>query len=195
MLTRQKELMQWLVGGFTTSGLIVGGVWLTDHPSELAPEIFASTPPSKSAVLKAHSEASLEPDRKASGYMQISLTSSEGRKSDGTLALQANVIATTLLNDLKYEWVFPDGAVLASGPSSGSFGDVAEGSQVSASVVVNVPVSNTRVVFHAYREMAGQKVGQVAQYNSTDSSSIDMKLALKRESTDRKPAATDRRYE
>jgi hypothetical protein len=204
VLTRQKEFLQWLVGGFTTAAVIVGGVWITDHTDVVIAQIFGTGSMSSSSVAtepaqlnpsKVHTEASLDSEHKASGSMQVVLTSVDGRRSDGTLALQANVTATADLNDLKYEWVLPDGAVFSSGDATGSFGNVTEGSQVSASVVVNVPVSNSRVVFHAYREMAGEKVGQVAQYNTADQSTIDMKLALKRESLERKPAATDRRYE
>jgi hypothetical protein len=207
VLTRQKEFLQWLAGGFTTSFVIVGGVWLTDHRDLVIAEVFGSpnfssassasiaTEPSKLDVLKGNPAASPESEHKASGSMQVTLMSPEGRKSDGSLALQAYVTATADLSDLKYEWVLPDGAAVSSGSTTGSFGNVSDGTQVSASIVVNVPASNTHIVFHAYREMAGEKVGQVAQYNTVEQSTIDMKLALKRESLQRAPSSTDRRFE
>ena len=205
MLTRQKEFLQWLAGGFTTAAVIVGGVWLTDHHDVVIAQIFGDSgsassasvgsEPTKADVLKGHSKASLESEHKASGSMQVTLMSQEGRKPDGTLAIQADVTATEDLNGLKFEWVFPDGATVSSGAASGSFGSVAEGTRVSTSVVINVPVANSHVVFHAYRELAGEKVGQVAQYNTVDQPTIDMNLALKRESIERSPASADRRFE
>jgi hypothetical protein len=200
VLTRQKEFLQWLVGGFATSAVIVGGVWLGDNHTVLTAQLFgptSTTPvnPAKSDVLNSHSEASVRTERKASGNMQITLTSTDGRKSDGSLSIQANVTAIADLADLKYEWVLPDGATVASGALTGSFGSVAEGSQVTAALTAVVPSSNSHIVFHAYREMAGEKVGQVAQYNTVDQSSINLQLALKREEIQRKPAMTDRRYE
>ncbi len=205
MLTRQKEFLQWLMGGFMTSAVIVGGVWLTDNHDVVISLVFGTThstsssslaaTPSKADILKGHTEASLQSEHKASGNMQIVLSSVEGRKTDGSLALQANVTATVDLADVKYEWVLPEGAIVSSGTLRGVFGSVAEGSQVTASIVANVPSSNSHVVFHAYREMAGEKVGQVAQYNTIDQSTIDLKLALKREEIQRKPAMSDRRFE
>ena len=187
-----------------TSAVIVGGVWITDHRDLVIAQIFNAgstssssvTPePTKLDVLNGRSETSVQTEHKASGNMQIALTSAEGRKSDGTLSVQAYVTAMADLNDLKYEWVLPEGAVLASGSLSGAFGTVSEGTQVSSSVVLNVPASNAHVFFHAYREVAGEKVGQVASYNTVDQNSINLSLALKRESLQRKPAMSDRRYE
>lgn len=205
MLTRQKEFLQWLAGGFTTSALIVGGVWLAEHRDVVIAQVFGSSgstssassapEPTKLEILKGQTEASLKSEHKASGNMQITLMSNEGRKSDGSLSIQAYVTAIADLNDLKYEWVLPEGASVSSGSLNGTFGNVSEGSQVSASVVLSVPVTNAHVVFHAYREMAGEKVGQVARYNTVDQSSIDMNLALKRESLQRKPASNARRFE
>jgi hypothetical protein len=211
VLTRQKEFLQWLAGGFTTSALIVGGVWIAEHHDVVIAQImrssgsmsFASTSsesstpvePTKLEILNGQTEASLKPERKASGNMQITLTSNEGRKPDGSLALEAYVTAVGALNDLKYEWVLPDGAILSSGSLSGTFGNVSEGSQVSTALVLNVPVTNEHVVFHAYREMAGEKVGQIAHYNTVEQKTIDMNLALKRESLQRKPASNARRFE
>jgi len=211
VLTRQKEFLQWLVGGFSTSALIVGGVWLTDNrdyviaavlgegstsSSSVAAEPSSSLDSAKLPVLEKHSEASTSgEDRKASGNMYVSLSSPDGRKADGTLVLDANVSATTDLTDLKYEWILPEGVVLVSGAQSGSFGSLAGGAQTSTEVTLSVPTSNSHVIFHAYREMAGEKLGQVAQYNTVDQQSIDVKLALKRESLSRKPASTDRRFE
>lgn len=211
MLTRQKEFLQWLVGGFSTSALIVGSVWLSDNREfvvasvmgggvettrSIASEPSSSPDSAKLPVLEKHAEGTgSAQEHKASGNMLVTLSSADGRKSDGSLVLDAHVTATGDLTDLKYEWVLPDGVSLIAGSLTGSLGSLAGGADVTNEVTLNVPTSNAQVVFHAYRELAGEKVGQVAHYNTVDQQSLDVKLALKRESLSRKPASNERRYE
>ena len=202
MLNRQKELLQWLVGGLATSAFIVGGVWLTDNRDRVIAEVMGGSYSSPSVadttklqVLEKHSEASLDSEHKASGNMQVTLSSAEGRRSDGSLAVEAHVTAMSELTDLKYEWVLPDGTTVSAGTPTGSLGTLAEGASAVSTLTVNVSSSNSQIVFHAYRELAGEKIGQVAQYNTVDQSTLDTKLALKRDSLVRTPASNARRFE
>jgi hypothetical protein len=202
LLTRQKEFLQWIIGGVSTAAVIVGGVWTNHNRSMLLAELegrvittsasVATT--TKVDILNQHEEAK-GPENKGAGALKITLTSPDGRRSDGTLVLNAKVVATTELEGLKYEWVLPDGVTLVSGALDGDIGTLAEGASNAQDVTLNVSAqTNSFVHFHAYRLSGGEKVGQLAQYNTLEQESINSSLAFTRQSIEsaqsRKPAST-----
>ncbi len=202
MLTRQREFFQWIVGGASTAALILGGIWTNNNREIILAQLegqhvtaSASVVPfTKPEILNQH-EVTKGPENKGAGYMNVTLTSPDGRRSDGTLVLDAKVMAATDLDGLKYEWVLPDGVSLVSGSLSGDIGSLAEGAFNAQEVTLNVSSQTNSVVhFHAYRLAAGEKIGQLAQYNTLEQGSINLGLAIKRQSLEnessRKPAST-----
>lgn len=215
MLTRQREFFQWIIGGISTAGIVVGAVWVSNNRTQLIAElensgsttsasvgysvVASGAHSTKLEVLNQHDEAK-GPENKGAGHMAVSLTSPDGRRSDGSLVLIAKIAAAVDLEGLKYEWVLPDGVTLASGSLNGDIGTLAEGAANSQAITVNVSSQKSSIIhFHAYRLSAGEKVGQVAQYNSLEQSSINLSLAFTRQSIEsesaRKPASapTDNR--
>jgi hypothetical protein len=207
VLTRQREFLQWIIGGVSTSAFIVAGVWVSDHPKTVleamtnavtgsASETAASRSPasSKLEILEKHADVSNSPANKASGNMNLTLTSAAGRQSDGSLVLEAKITATLDLAELKYEWVLPDSVLLTAGVQHGDLGDLADGASTALEVTLNVPAqADQRVHLHVYREIAGEKLGQVVQYNTISQPSINSALSVTREAlkaeSDRKPTS------
>lgn len=206
MLTRQREFLQWICGGVATSALIVGGVWMSEHQSQVIAFVetgsldFSSTAPTKAELLNTKQAATEGTENKGSGGMTIALSSGEGLRSDGSLTIQAHVTAAIALTDLKYEWVLPEGVTLAAGALNGDLSSLTEGASTDLSLTVSAtPQANSQVRLHVYRLVAGEKVGQIAHYNTLDQPVIDQKMAMKRESMKsellRSPASDKRRFE
>ena len=195
MLTRQREFLQWVVGGFSTSALILGFVWLSENRAQVVAFATgettrtpasspASSPVSDSKPNTAKSKLATgreTPEKKASGQLQVSLSSPNGRQSDGTLSLSATIASVADLTDVKYEWTLPDGVSLVSGTDHGDLGSLTRGTPSSLQVVVQVPSQQTKhIVLHVFRDLGVEKFGQVAHYDTLNQDSINLALAVKR---------------
>lgn len=197
MLTRQKELLQWLLGGVSTAVVIVGTIYATDHRTELVAAITGQEatlpsqspePTDKEKVLK--SVAVESQDGKGGGSMNVSITSPNKGATAEPLILKAQVSALEALNDVRFEWILPEGVSISKGNASGSIGNIADGASGEIEISLNVPAGdNKQIHLQVYRLIDGEHMGQVAQYNSVEIKDSELSLALKRADNTREPAS------
>ena len=185
MLTRQRELLQWMVGGVSTAVLIASLAWLAERNA------VSSIRSNKTRILNAQKIAP-EAQGKGGGNLIVTFDSPTENPAAGELIVSANITATTDLKDLKYDWLLPEGVSLSKGAPSGDLGTLSEGSDAIIEVSLAIPSSdNKQVHLQVYRMVDGEKMGQVAQSNTLDQKLIERKMATKRETleSERSPAS------
>lgn len=179
MLTREKELLQWMVGGVSTAAVILGLAWIVERND------VSSARVEKTKILNAQ-KISPEAQGKGGGNLIVTFDSPTENPANGGLILTANIAALTDLADVRYDWLLPDGVTLAKGATSGNLGSLSEGSDATIEVSLVIPAAeNKQVHLQVYRLIDGEKMGQVAQYNTLDQKSIERTLATKRDTLER----------
>lgn len=209
VLTRQKEFFQWIVGGFITSSLIVGMVYVVEHRAviltsvsvTLADSISGSssdssspTSDAKMQTLNARTPAS-QSANKGGGQMNINLSSPNAATASAIepLVIKAQVIAMANLADVRYEWILPDSVTPVRGSVTGGIGALADGAQGAIEISLNLlPGSeNKQIHLQVYQLIDGERMGQVAQFNTVETKEVAIAAGLKKVEADdqRSPAA------
>lgn len=192
MLTRQKEFLQWIIGGASTAALIAGTTWVAEREQARDAGSSSRQPASESPAPSPEKEKILKPTRppieasgKGGGNMTITFASTSESLVPGGLNLTATVHATIDLSDVHYEWLLPDGVTLTKGALTGDLGAVSddEDATINASFAIP-PTENKKIHLQVYRLVDGEKMGQVTQYNTLDQKTIERSMATKREILD-----------
>lgn len=173
-----------MIGGVTTAALIAGLAYVLERYDDT--KSFTQTS-EKVKILNAQRAAAGQ--GKGGGNLNVSFTSSSDNLLPGALNLIASITSTRDLSDLRYEWLLPDGVTLTKGLLNGDIGTLADGDESTIEVSLAIPsIENKQVHLQVYRLVDGEKMGQVAQYNTIDQKSIDREMASKRETLEAESA-------
>ena len=173
-----------MIGGVTTAALIAGLAYFVELHDDTK---SAAQTSEKLKILNA--QRAVAGQGKGGGNLNVSFTSSSDNLVPGALNLIANISSTRDLSELRYEWLLPDGVTLTKGVLSGEIGTLADGDESTIEVSLSIPaIENKQVHLQVYRLVDGEKMGQVAQYNTIDQKSIDREMASKRETLEAESA-------
>lgn len=180
MLTQTRDMIKWLLGVFSTCAFLLACVWIVEA---FQPGTRASA--QKEAILRQHFDrlpASVN-NSSGKGSSTLNVSINEGDLSTGgVLQLKATIEAHADVRDLKYQWVLPQGTSMASGADKGDLGAITAGESTTLEGSFLVPTGeNKQIHLQVYSEVNGEKMGDVAQYNSTEQPEIERSLASKRE--------------
>ena len=107
---------------------------------------------------------------KGGGQIEISIASADQQAARAgiPLDLTATIGATSDLQNLQFEWILPKDMSVLSGETTGSLGDLANGSEVGLKLkVLPATDENALIHLHIFRIVAGEHMGQSAQYNTS----------------------------
>ena len=184
MLTQTREQMKWLFGVLTTVVLILGAVWLVDA---FQPGTRAHS--QKEAILRGggfdqndRMPASVKGEQ-GKGGSQLSISFEEGTQTgSGVLNLKALIESHVDQQDLKFQWMLPDGVTMAAGSNEGDVGSLTAGETKSLEASLLVPTGvNKQIHLQVYSMVNGERMGDVAQYNTVKQLEIDRTIASKLE--------------
>lgn len=178
MLTQQREFLKWIFGVILTAALLLGVVWMTEsHPEGSRANAM------KEAILRGGSRAPASvPGGHGKGGGSLNISLSPVENVSGALTLKAHVNAKNDLSNLKFEWVLPAGMRITSGSVAGDLGALSAGQSAEFETVFAIsPDTNEQIHLQVYRLIDGEKLGEVAQYNSLHQKWIDQKIMSKRE--------------
>lgn len=176
--SQQKEIILWIAGVVATVALLL----LLSIPLERAAEREPASTSKQEVLNRTHSHTHMQ--GKGGGSLVINVTAPAKKPIDvgSAIDLQATVEALSSLSGLKFKWIIPDGITVESGDAQGELGSIGEGETKSLGLrVVSQVADNRQIHLHVYREVGGESMGEIAQYNTVLQEKINEEIDRKAE--------------
>lgn len=188
-------MKNWAYLKTTLAVLVILGIATFEFVSTRSSEATSE----KHAVLHKHAHP-YGAKAKGGGQLEVTLTSDIASPIpvDSTFTLSAQIVATSSLDGLKYEWLLPEGVTVKGGVLTGDIGGLENGASHDLAIqLVSATADNRQVQLHVYRVVGGEPVGHMAQFNTRDQSKIAEDVRAKVETlsaaTTRAPASERRK--
>jgi hypothetical protein len=209
MLSRQLDMVKWLVGVVITVAGILALSWAIEeegnlsrvpamiHDSKPVPleQEHALPQPQKEAILQMGRELRKPHLAKASGILDVEITApAKGVAGTGSIIdLEARVEAQSNLDGLKYVWILPtDGVTIISGHQEDDIGSMTEGQTTVIHLSVQSQTAENRQIhLNVFKMVDGEPLGKMAQYNTVNQESIEALAQSKAAALQNAPSNSD----
>jgi hypothetical protein len=205
MLSRQFEMIKWILGVAITVAGILALSWVIEEeggmifsrdrkPSSIQQQETRPQQPSKAAILESGRDQRKPQLAKASGILEVEITSPEKTnvQAGSVLSLEAKVESLANTDDLKFAWILPAGVTIVSGPQEGTLGSMAEGQSTVIRLAVQTQTAENRQIhLNVFKLVDGEPLGKVAQFNTVDQASIEAAAKSKAEILQSTSASTE----